>query len=622
MDLPEPQRVDKGKGRAVAASETTPLLASGSVSSSRNPSVEPPHAARRRLYSRLLSVFLVTLSFCIFLFAVLAIIAYSWRSRASDTHPEEIIKRALVVRGPDRVEVLNATSEDGVWLMVHGRMGVDAGGAMGFKADDDDTVGRDWWKCIGRWGIRTLDRVTVTLSPIQVASRAHPNITLVTISAPPLEVILTANPPQDISWLTPVHIPVRIQPTPDTDAIVHFLKDSWRTGFMSLQGLVAHAKVRGGGLHDHGWRSQLVFEHADVRPIVNMKVPSLPGLPKPGKNNPFPEFRELVTLKGFEIASVDGTIILEANATAINPLPMDLMFEAPALPFMISLPSSTPSTPSVTVAAVHSLPFTLTRPNITFSIAGGVVPLPRNSSGALSQFVSDYIQGRDADIQITSPLAPGLVVNTTFPAPHPRPQILRNVTLKDMKIRPVGTAMYASGVVHALVVLPHGINVGVNASRVFPDVLVYDGAVSEPTEGDPDGDRDEELLSDPPPTRPLPDPLPPRAFAHIVPEDWLPANCEPIGRVPNAGSAVAVTAKIEDVPLKVLPGREREFSDFVGKVIFGTQGALAGVQGVAAVAVRVDGLPFANGNDGEMELSGLPFQGSVRIGKKSGLGHF
>lgn len=41
---------------------------------------------------------------------------------------------------------------------------------------------------------------------------------------------------------------------------------------------------------------------------------------------------------------------------------------------------------------------------------------------------------------------------------------------------------------------------------------------------------------------------------------------------------------------------------------------------MAAVAARVNGLPFANGRDGEMELTGLPFQGSVRIGKKGGLG--
>lgn len=52
-------------------------------------------------------------------------------------------------------------------------------------------------------------------------------------------------------------------------------------------------------------------------------------------------------------------------------------------------------------------------------------------------------------------------------------------------------------------------------------------------------------------------------------------------------------------------------------MIFGSNGALAGVQGVAAVAVHVRGLPIENGSGGEMELEGLPFQGSVRIGKKS-----
>ena len=81
-------------------------------------------------------------------------------------------------------------------------------------------------------------------------------------------------------------------------------------------------------------------------------------------------------------------------------------------------------------------------------------------------------------------------------------------------------------------------------------------------------------------------------------------------------NTVAVEARIEDVPLEVLPGREREFSDFMAKVIFGSQGALAGVQGVAAVAVRVEGLPFASRRDPEVELTGLPFQGSVRIGKE------
>lgn len=164
MDNPPP-RIDKGKGRAHddEPTEHTPLLASGSgslTSSSRETSIEHPATARRRLYSRLLTVFLISLSFCVLLLALIAIITYTWRSRASTTRPEEIIQRALVVHGPERVDVLNATSEDGVWLLVHGRMGLDAGSVIDVKTDQDDSLLQDWWKSLGRWGIRRLDRVS------------------------------------------------------------------------------------------------------------------------------------------------------------------------------------------------------------------------------------------------------------------------------------------------------------------------------------------------------------------------------------------------------------------------------------------------------------------------------
>ena len=58
---------------------------------------------------------------------------------------------------------------------------------------------------------------------------------------------------------------------------------------------------------------------------------------------------------------------------------------------------------------------------------------------------------------------------------------------------------------------------------------------------------------------------------------------------------------------------------FFWQVIFGSQGALAGLLGSVDVALDVHGLPFRNGpgSDGTMELSGLPFQGSVRVGKRS-----
>jgi len=84
-----------------------------------------------------------------------------------------------------------------------------------------------------------------------------------------------------------------------------------------------------------------------------------------------------------------------------------------------------------------------------------------------------------------------------------------------------------------------------------------------------------------------------------------------------------VSAQFVDIPLEVLPGRSREFSNFVSKVLFSSDGALAGVQGVAAVNVHIDGLPIIggpkegpDGEQGDLALSGLPFQGSVRISKR------
>lgn len=79
--------------------------------------------------------------------------------------------------------------------------------------------------------------------------------------------------------------------------------------------------------------------------------------------------------------------------------------------------------------------------------------------------------------------------------------------------------------------------------------------------------------------------------------------------------------------------------DVVVQVIFGgSEGALAGIQGVAGVVVSIDGLLLSEagsavvnggngGGDGDgdgeqkemrgMVLQGLPFEGNVRIGKKS-----
>jgi len=54
-------------------------------------------------------------------------------------------------------------------------------------------------------------------------------------------------------------------------------------------------------------------------------------------------------------------------------------------------------------------------------------------------------------------------------------------------------------------------------------------------------------------------------------------------------------------------------------VIFGKEGATAGIAGNAAVTVSIDGIPL-DGNSAKLVLVGLPFRGRVRVGKKALLG--
>ena len=155
-----------------------------------------------------------------------------------------------------------------------------------------------------------------------------------------------------------------------------------------------------------------------------------------------------------------------------------------------------------------------------------------------------------------------MYVEAAFPAPNPRPQLLRNVTIKDMKIKPSGTIFLASGTVQANIVLPKGITVGMRVFKVLPEVIIFDGEVPYPITNN--GKSDDTV--DIPPEMPMPDPLPDRAFGHIRPQDWLPAVSEPIESPGGEGSAYVISAKVVDVPLEVLPGREKQFSNFVGKV--------------------------------------------------------
>ncbi|KAK0223686.1 hypothetical protein IW262DRAFT_1368625 [Armillaria fumosa] len=582
--------VDKGKGRAVEPpTERTPLIppASSSLSSSVA-DIELSHTRYRRpLLYKLLYVFFVSLLCCVVVVVALALLAWSYAARASDLSPDAIINDGLVFEGPSRVDVLNMSDTGGIYARIEGRIGMDAGGVIGVNSDDQDNLMLDLWKSLGRWGIRKLDRVSVRISSVQVVSEQDER--LAAINIPSQEIVITADPPADRSWLQPISTTVFIQPTTNGPILKTFIQEAWREGSFALKVDIGEVAVEGGNLGGTSWKHNLRRKFTDVNTVIRLIIPSFPGLPQPGRNVPFPPLTDLITLESFSVTSVNDKLSLEACATIIDPAPSSFNFALPPLPFVVSLP------PDVPIAHVMTESFTTTHPNITLQMTGSILPLPSGSSSVLSVFLSRYLSALPNPITISTPLVSNLSVDAVFPGPRPRPKVLRNVTIHDMKIKPRGSIFLASGTVFARVVLPKGMDIDLDVSHVLPDVLVFDG---EPPQS----------------SAVIPDPLPDHAFAHIQPDEWLESKCVPAESDEDGGSAFAVSAKIEEVPLEVLPRRQKEFSNFVSKVIFGTDGALAGLVGTVAVRVDVPGLPS---EDDGLQLDGLPFQGSVRVGKKS-----
>lgn len=272
-------------------------------------------------------------------------------------------------------------------------------------------------------------------------------------------------------------------------------------------------------------------------------VPELPGFPHPGRNAPIPSLAELVTLQSFQLATDADKLTIQAVATVVDPAPAMINVTTPTFPFIVSLLSNSSTIP---IASVQTDPFSLTHPNITLGITGHVLSLPPNAFPVLSTFLTRYLSGHSNPISISTPLISDLTVEIPFPGPDPKPRILRNVTIHDMKIKP-GTPFLASGTVLAHVVLPKGMNIDLDVKRVLPDVLVFDGEVPE------------DIHIDTPE-------FPRGAFGHIRPDDWLSSRSVSVEPEEEDGSTFAVSAKIVDVPLNVLPGREKEFSNFVSKV--------------------------------------------------------
>jgi len=600
---PPPDR--KGKQRAIIyePSEQTPLLGgpSQAVWTVVDDAEENSSRAARTLRARLINIFVASLLVCIIAFLIGALLAWSYAAKAAGLTPQDLINNDLVFEGPHKLDLHNVTEEGGLWVTVHGKIGVDVGDAMGINSDPADGALRRWWKKLGRHSVRTLRSVSVDMSTITVVPEIHPHLTLALLNVAPLSVPLSVDPPQDGSWLTPVSVPVQVFPTNNATLVKDVLRDAWRKGRIGVLTAVDTVRVRGGDIRHPTWRTSFHGKLSHIRTVLKIKVPSIPGLPEPGTDAPFPDASQFISLDSFRLESSASKLSVSANATLTNPAPPSLQMTTPPLPFTVAIADR------VTVASVTAAPFTLTHPNITLQVAGSVLPLSPAALPALSEFVARFLNGEANRIAVTSAAFPGLSVETDFPAPHPRPRLLQNVTIHGMKLKSTaGGQFLASGTVAARVVLPRGMHLNLNVSRILPDVLIFDGEVED----------DDVMRRLAPPAAPLPDPLPEHAFGRLRPDDWLEASSVREESRDGESATYAVTALVKDVPLEVLPGRKKNFSDFVSKVIFKGEGAVAGLQGTSAVSVRVEGLPL-EARHSRLDLEGLPFHGSVRITKKS-----
>ena len=273
--------VDKGKQRAVTPepSERTPLLPSGSshathqsLSHSSLPE-RPPH---QNLLRKLLIVFSATLVACITVLVLVILLAFSYSSRVSSLSVQDILDRGLVIKGPDRIDVLNATKEDGVWVKVDGRVGLDMGRVLRIRREAEDFVWTDVWKGIGRWGVRKVGTISVELSQITVTSLGEPSVALAVLTTATIELPLSPDPPSDLNWLTPMSIPVRIQPTGRAEDLVRFANESWMCGIVQVSSFIPSIRVIGGKTDGRTWRGGFHVERSNVSIALRTKGDYLP----------------------------------------------------------------------------------------------------------------------------------------------------------------------------------------------------------------------------------------------------------------------------------------------------------------------------------------------------------
>lgn len=348
------------------------------------------------------------------------------------------------------------------------------------------------------------------------------------------------------------------------------------------------------------------------------------------------------------------------------------------LPVSISIPlpppedvqstGGAPPQTEVTLARISTAPFSfpLGAKTAPIAVSGRVVPAGNLLKGgpwtgqpplsrALSRFVARYLSGKPNDVLIRydpspepplpsdpSPDAPyppsfvsDLASNYTFtfklPGTNEVPDVFHNLRMEDMKIKLGGGGegpegdLLASGRVVGEVVLPEAAKAledAINAKRIQPDVLVYDGDLPRfDLESDPDNffnpEHDQLALghhgkgeiddqADYPPN-----PLPANAFARMKMVNSMPAETIHIPANSTHNATTIVSATFVDAPLFLLPGRSDVLRRFVGKIVFSGK-AKASMKGISAVDLALGGF-------GEIGLQDIPIEASFMVGR-SGVG--
>ncbi|KAJ1301328.1 hypothetical protein OPQ81_003729 [Rhizoctonia solani] len=588
------------------ATEQTPLLSSSNTANAPSARDCQPKAKQQPPVPwtyHAITIAFVFLSLVLCLTVTIIFTIHSYVSPLLRTDPSVLAQRSLIFEGPSHFSVINYTS-DGIWCEVAGAAAVDASRTLSLSSNrlTDRLVG---------WAARRVGSIAVSTSGVQVFS--YDNTYLATLDLPTVNLPLTTSSPPHLKNVT---IQVLLRPAKNIDDIVRFASHSWETGIGELRVHVDKGVVVGGS-PPSGWRKWIRVEKQDIGATLKLEIPPIPGIPP----------RRLPTAHAqFQTSRV--LYIFSHIVFYLRRPPFASWVKPPC-------PTHSHSKKPLPIARVETAPLGLTAPNISLAISGHVLPLPSSSSSIapVSRFASDFLAARPSPVLITTDFLHDLgisgefTVKAEFPASTERPDLLRDVQISNMRIALRGEQIFASAFVRAHIVPPDSLlAVHINATRVWPDLLVYDGPAPQSWPfDDPNlraysGIEYDEHWTEPDPI-PLPRPLPPNAFARIRPDSWILAHTEASDDQRHDGNrGVWVHAQVNDVPLDVLPGRDAELRGFIRKVLFNPGGARAGVAGISAVAARIDGLVVGSKESGELEMYGLPLRGETWVGRKSLLG--